>query len=162
MKQGAILGFAGRRDRLESAVQLAFDLPQMTRLAVGPRWGSMSAEQHAELVKAFGDYSAATYADRFNHDSGERFEVSPNVTQTSDGAIVHTKLVRTNDKPVQLGYLMRLTAAGWKIEDVYLSGTISELATRRSEFASILRTRGIDGLIAMLNTKANSLSARAS
>jgi ABC-type transporter MlaC component len=43
-----------------------------------------------------------------------------------------------------------------------LNGTISELATRRSEFASILRTRGINGLIAMLNTKADALSARAS
>ena len=32
----------------------------------------------------------------------------------------------------------------------------------RNFFASILRTRGIDGLIAMLNTKANALSARAS
>ena len=50
----------------------------------------------------------------------------------------------------------------WQIADVYLNGTISELATRRSEFAAILRTRGINGLIAMLNTKADALSARAS
>ena len=57
---------------------------------------------------------------------------------------------------------MRQNGGGWQIADVYLNGTISELATRRSEFASILRTRGINGLIAMLNTKADALSARAS
>jgi phospholipid transport system substrate-binding protein len=43
--------------------------------------------------------------------------------------------------------------------DVYLDGTISELATRRSEFSSILRDRGIDGLITVLNRKTNALSA---
>ncbi len=37
------------------------------------------------------------------------------------------------------------------------SGTISELATKRSEFATILRTNGIDGLIASLNKKADDL-----
>jgi len=57
---------------------------------------------------------------------------------------------------------VRQNGGSWQIADVYLNGTISELATRRSEFASILRTRGINGLIAMLNTKADALSARAS
>ena len=72
--------------------------------------------------------------------------------------IVQTRIVKSNGEPVHINYLMRDN----KIADVYLNGTISELATRRSEFASILRTRGINGLIAMLNTKADALSARAS
>jgi phospholipid transport system substrate-binding protein len=54
---------------------------------------------------------------------------------------------------------MRQNGGVWRIADVYLDGTISELATRRSEFAAILRSRGIDGLIEKLNTKANSLVA---
>jgi phospholipid transport system substrate-binding protein len=45
----------------------------------------------------------------------------------------------------------------WQIRDIYLSGSISELATRRSDFANILRTSGIDGLIASLNKKADDL-----
>jgi phospholipid transport system substrate-binding protein len=47
----------------------------------------------------------------------------------------------------------------WQIADVYLNGTISELAIRRSEFASILQRQGVDGLIAELNRKADLLSA---
>ena len=54
---------------------------------------------------------------------------------------------------------MRNNGGVWQIADVYLDGTISELATRRSEFASILRTGGINGLIQTLNTKADTLSA---
>lgn len=155
MKDGQRLGFAGRRDRLAPAIQRAFDLPRMTELAVGPRWRSMTAQQHTALVSAFGDYSAATYASRFTHDSGDHFDVSPNVTATQDGdTIVHTKLIRPSDAPVQLDYLMKQGAGGWKIEDVYLSGTISELATRRSEFTSVLNRGGPDALVDALRKKA--------
>ena len=54
---------------------------------------------------------------------------------------------------------MRRNGNAWQVVDVYLDGTISELATRRSEFSSILRDRGIDGLITALNRKTNALSA---
>jgi hypothetical protein len=42
----------------------------------------------------------------------------------------------------------------WLISDIYLDGAISEMATRRSEFAEMLKSQGIDGLIAALNRKA--------
>lgn len=154
MKDGQSLGFAGRRNQLQPAVQQAFDLPRMTRLAVGPRWQSLSEQQQHELVTAFGDYSAATYASRFTHDTGDQFVVSPNVSDSSGSTIVHTKLVRPNDDPVQLDYLMRPTGADWRIEDVYLSGTISELATRRSEFTSVLDRGGPQALVEALRKKA--------
>jgi MlaC protein len=47
----------------------------------------------------------------------------------------------------------------WLISDIYLDGAISEVATRRSEFAAILKNDGIDGLIAALNRKADILTA---
>jgi phospholipid transport system substrate-binding protein len=155
MKQGESLGFAGRRDRLQSAVRRAFDLPSMTRLAVGPRWQALPPQQQSELINAFGDYSAATYASRFTHDSGLRFEVSANTTQTGFGTVVHTKLVRPDEDPVQLDYLMRSDGTGWRIEDIYLSGSISELATRRSEFSSVMDRGGAPALVEALRKKAN-------
>jgi hypothetical protein len=45
------------------------------------------------------------------------------------------------------------------ISDIYLDGAISEVATRRSEFGTILKNEGIDGLIAALNRKVNLLTA---
>ena len=58
-----------------------------------------------------------------------------------------------DDTPVEFDYLLRATPAGWKIVDVYLAGTISELARRRAEFSSIIQSQGVDGLIALLKTK---------
>ena len=81
---------------------------------------------------------------------------------SAGGTIITSQIVKSNGEPVNINYLMRQSGGGWQIADVYLNGTISELATRRSEFASILRTQGINGLIQVLNTKATALGARAS
>jgi phospholipid transport system substrate-binding protein len=55
--------------------------------------------------------------------------------------------------------MMRRNGDTWLISDIYLEGTISEVATRRSEFGAIVRNQGIDGLIAALNRKADMLTA---
>ena len=55
---------------------------------------------------------------------------------------------------MSINYLMRRDGDSWRIDDVYLTGTISELATRRSEFSAVLRSQGVDGLIETLNRKA--------
>ena len=47
---------------------------------------------------------------------------------------------------------------GPQIGDVYLTGTISELATKRADFSSTLRTQGVPGLITALNNKALALA----
>jgi phospholipid transport system substrate-binding protein len=54
---------------------------------------------------------------------------------------------------------MRPNGQSWLISDIYLDGAISEVATRRSEFAGILKSEGIDGLIAALNRKIDLLTA---
>ena len=46
---------------------------------------------------------------------------------------------------------------GGRVIDVYLNGTISELATRRDEFASIAASGGADGLIKRMQDRTQSL-----
>jgi phospholipid transport system substrate-binding protein len=54
--------------------------------------------------------------------------------------------------------MMRRNGESWLISDIYLDGAISEVATRRSEFSTILRNEGIDSLIAAFNRKADILT----
>ena len=74
------------------------------------------------------------------------------------GTMVRSQIVKANGEPVKVDYMMRRNGDGWLISDIYLDGAISEVATRRSEFAAILRTDGVDGLIAALNRKADMLT----
>ena len=153
MKEGPSLGFKGRYDRLNPTVRMAFDFPLMTRLMVGPQWTSLTPAQQQQLVAAFSDFSAATYASRFDDYSGERFQVDPKPTSSNGGVIIHTKLVKSDGEPVELDYLLRDSDGAWRIIDVYLSGTVSELATRRSEFSSVLRRGGPEALVDVLQQK---------
>jgi len=108
-----------------------------------------------------GSHVAAIYAERFDSYSGERLQVTGE-RASPGGTIITSQIIKSNGEPVNVNYLMRNNGGVWQIADIYLDGTISELATRRSEFASILRTGGINGLIQALNTKASALAARAS
>ena len=62
---------------------------------------------------------------------------------------------------MELNYLMRDGDAGWQIVDVFLKGTISELATKRSEFSSVLRRDGAGALVQLIQTRADDLKKSA-
>jgi len=157
MQQGPALGAGGRYSKFEPAVRKTFDVALMTRLVVGQSWGSLSAVQQQQITAAFERYVAATYADRFDSYSGERLQVIGE-QPSAGGAVITSQIVKSNGQPVNINYLMRQNGGVWQIADVYLDGTISELATRRSEFSSILRDRGVTGLITALDKKTELLS----
>ncbi len=158
MKNGQKLGESGRYARLRPVIERTFDIALMARLAVGPLWAKLAEPKRAQFVRAFARYISAIYADRFDSYSGEQLVVDDEKPMAS-GVIVESRIVKSDGKPVNIDYLMRQNGGAWQISDVYLDGTISELATRRSEFASILRGGGIDALIAALNRKTMLLTA---
>lgn len=153
MRDARRLGLRGRLERLGPVMQLAFDLPAMTRIAVGPAWSGIAPDQQSALVRAFSDWSVATYASRFDGFSGESFTTTGESTLANGDRLVRTLLNRVNDAPVQLSYLLRQGQGGWRIVDVYLTGTISELASRRSEFTALLREGGAERLAAELRRR---------
>ena len=103
---------------------------------------------------------SAIYADRFDSYGGQKLEVTGE-QPASSGVIVKSQIIKANGEPVKVDYMMRLSGDNWLISDIYLDGAISEVATRRSEFAAILKTEGIDGLISALNRKAEILATSA-
>jgi phospholipid transport system substrate-binding protein len=153
MQQGDKLGQNGRFAALEPVVERTFDIPYMTRMAVGPSWSSLSETKRQQVTEAFGRYITATWASRFDSYSGEKLEVG-GAKPYGASQLVETRIVKSDGEPVSINYLMRRDGDGWRIGDVYLTGTISELATRRAEFSSVLRSQGVDGLIDALNRKA--------
>ena len=60
--------------------------------------------------------------------------------------------------PVELGYLMQQTPAGWKAVDVLADGSISRVAVQRSDFRGLLASGGVSALLASLERKVADLS----
>jgi phospholipid transport system substrate-binding protein len=156
MRYGPTLGQSGRYARLAPVVDRLFDVPAMARMAVGPTWATLSPAQQQQLIDAFRHYIAATYADRFDSYSGQQLQVTGERPYNGD-VIVQTKIVKSDGDITDLDYLMRQNQGSWQISDVYLDGTISQVAIQRSEFHSILRREGVDGLVAVLNRKVDLL-----
>lgn len=158
MQQGRMLGESGRYAKLAPVVGRTFDLPLMTRLAVGPAWETLPPAEQQRVQAAFAHYVTATYADQFDSYSGQQLQVTGE-RPTGGNIMVQTKIVKSNGETTKLDYLMRPDQGSWQISDVYLDGTISQLAVHRSEFYSILRREGVDGLVMALNRKTDLLQS---
>lgn len=158
MKQGDTLGYAGRYKKLEPVIQSSFNLALMTRYAVGSAWSSASVAEQQQLISAFSQFSVATYANRFPRYDGEMFTVLDEKPAPGGGSIVVTHLTPNNEEPVTLNYLVRNDDKGQpRIVDVYLDASISELATRRSEFSGIVKNEGFNALAEKLTQKTKQL-----
>ena len=97
--------------------------------------------------------SIATYAGRFDGYDGERFEVLGNEPAPRDTVLVHSRIVLSEEEPVELSYLLKEFDGNWRIIDVLLDARYSELARQRAEFAAVLRNGGVPDLVATLQRK---------
>jgi phospholipid transport system substrate-binding protein len=158
MKNGRTLGESGRFVQLEPVIRRTFDVATMARLSVGPSWTGLTEAQRQQITEGFGRYISAIYADRFDSYAGQKLQVTDEQPDAA-GLIVHSQIIKANGDPVKVDYLMRRNGDTWLISDIYLDGAISEVATRRSEFGAILKSQGVDGLIAALNRKADKLTS---
>jgi phospholipid transport system substrate-binding protein len=158
MKSAQKLGYQGRYDKLAPVVEQTYDLPLMARFSIGPQWASLSPDDQAKIIEAFKKLSIGTYASRFDGYDGEQFQITGESPTTGGDDVVDTKLMRPHDDAVDLNYRLRKSGDDWKIIDVYLSGTISQLANYRSEFTKTLRDKGPDGLVQLINDKVANLA----
>jgi phospholipid transport system substrate-binding protein len=157
MKNGRTLGQSGRFMRLAPVIRSTFDIATMARLSVGSSWAGLSEAQRQQVSESFGRYISAIYADRFDSYDGQKLEVTGEQPGPA-GVMVKSQIIKASGELVKVDYMMRRNGESWLISDIYLDGAISEVATRRSEFATILKNEGIDGLITALNRKADMLT----
>jgi phospholipid transport system substrate-binding protein len=156
MKAGKSAGPQGRYNKMRPAVEKAFDANTMIKYAVGPGWTTASAADQKALTEAFLRMTASQYAGNFDSFNGEKFVVDPKVTIRGTDHYVSSKLV-TKDQTVAFIYRVRQFGNDWKIIDVLLDGSISQLSVYRNDFAATMKAGGPSALV----KKIDELSAKA-
>jgi phospholipid transport system substrate-binding protein len=156
MKHAKELGVQGRYKKLEPAVDAAFDFSAMTQAIVGPGWATISAADRKSVIDALRRTTIANYAGNFDGYNGEQFVTDPQVQDRGGQKIVSTQMTRTGNTPVSFIYKLDSSHGGWKIDDVYANGFVSQVATKRSEYAATLRSGGAAALAQKLNALADS------
>jgi len=161
MQHGAELGFDGRYQKIEPVLNNTFDVATMCKISVGPEWTKMSGEEKGAVLVTFNKYMVTTYAARFKSFKNQKFEVGEAKPAGDDRQLVESKLIRSNGEPVALNYLFRFSKDVWRVIDIYLSGSISQMAQMRSDFSKVVVEGGANALIASLEQKIEDLKKEA-
>jgi len=151
MKGGKTLGFKGRVALLQPVVTRSFDLPLTTRLVIGAPWTQMSAADQAAVTAAFTRFTVAQYAHNFNSFGGQSFTVDDKVDARGTDRLVRTTLNQPGKAGVPISYRLRSSGGQWRIVDVFYNNAISQVATRRADFATILAGKGAKALVAHID-----------
>jgi phospholipid transport system substrate-binding protein len=98
----------------------------------------------------------ASYVKNFDAFHGESFTVEPAsiARPPSTDRLVKSTLKAGNDT-VPFNYRMHQVGTAWKVEDIYLNGTISQMAQRRSDFSATFASGGASGLVKKINALAD-------
>lgn len=159
MKQARHLGIKGRYQRLLPAVSRTFDLPIMIRIATGRLWHDATEDQHKRLIEAFQRMSVTTLATLFDGYNGEVFTIVGSRDGPQGTRLVHTQIVTARGERHDITYVAKQFNGEWRLIDVIVDNGISELRVRQSEYHLVLQKHGIEGLIRLLNGKADQLIA---
>jgi phospholipid transport system substrate-binding protein len=159
MKQGAAAGYQGRFDRLAPVMRQVFNFDFMAEKSLGNSWSGLSTADQAGWRDLFSEFTIANYAANFDRFTGQQFQVVGEDASVNDSKLVKTKVITPGADPVDLTYRLQKGTGGWRIVDVYLNGTVSELALRRSDYASVLQRDGFDALATVVRGKIADLAA---
>jgi len=163
MKAGSAgQSFQTRYDALAPVVNKSFDLPVVEQNSVGFLWSTIPAAQQSQLASVFDQFTVTSYVAEFSAYNGQQITLLPAEKNLGDKKIIRTQIVPPDGStPTELDYVVQNSPAGWKITDVLLNGTISQVAIHSSDFSSLVTSGDASRLIAALKTKVATLSGGA-
>lgn len=145
---------AQKQSGLEKIFAANVDFPWVGRFVLGRYWREASDAQKKRYQEYYKSFLILHYTSRFSDYSSGTFKV---VTAKDDGddefsVGMQLQAGDGNSDPVYIEYRVRAENKGFKIFDVIVEG-VSMLTTQRSEFASVITTKGLDYLIEQLASK---------
>ncbi|MEW6269301.1 MAG: ABC transporter substrate-binding protein [Thermodesulfobacteriota bacterium] len=159
MRDPAASTFDARAARLGPVLESSFDLDFMARKSLGRAFDRLPEADQQRWIADFHRFMVANYAGRMRGYSGQRFETLGDEPAARDTVLVRTRLIDPGAENMDLAYRLRRTPSGWKVIDVYLKGTVSELSLRRSDFTAILDRQGFPALLESVDAKIADLAA---
>ncbi len=148
---GAAEGAAtARSTELDELIRRGFDLDLTSQLVLGKYWNRASLAHRQAFKELFAQYLQHSYARHLKAYRLETLEiVSSNPVGKSD-FLVETRLKGARaDNSANPVWRVRWRDSGFKIIDVHVDG-ISLTLTERSQFGSVIRRNGLDGMLSAL------------
>lgn len=152
MKNADTLGYQGRYDRLHPVISSLFDTPLICKVILSRYWEDLDEQQKSGFIDLFNELSTSTYASRFNSYGGEEFRPLGVQELRKGRLLIKTELIRPDDQPVKLDYLVHQDNGKWLIISVIADG-VNDLSLKRAEYAVVIKDKGYDGLLEDIKSK---------
>lgn len=133
-----------------------FDFELMSRWVLGRAWQQATPDQRSRFTQEFRTLLVRTYAKALLEYANDDVRMSPQ-SGAVDGteATVKTEVRVKSGQPIQINYSMHLANDAWKVYDVTVDG-VSLVTSYRGTFATQIRDKGMDAVIADLRQRNNS------
>lgn len=133
-----------------------YNTEKMLKMIIGDSWKNLNKEIKKEIINVFEEYIAKNYIKRFSKIKNLQFS-SLEEKKIGNYKTVKSNLILDNDEKISISYLLSPKRQEWKIFDVLLAGSVSEIATKKSEFKSFIVDGNINPLIDALKKKNKTL-----
>ena len=147
---------------VDEKIMPKLNFQRMTASAVGPQWSKATPEQQKRLQDEFKILLVRTYAGALAQVSDQTIAVRPLRAAPEDKEVVVRTEVKGRGDPIQIDYRLEKMAgqgSGWQIYNLNVLG-VWLVETYRSQFAEVINTKGLDGLITTLSERNKANNAK--
>ncbi|HEX4916473.1 MAG TPA: ABC transporter substrate-binding protein [Limnobacter sp.] len=126
---------------------------KMTQLVVGRPWREATPEQREAIIKEFRTLLVKTYSGALSQVGDQTLQVDRLRARPEDtDVIVNSRVIQKGAPPVDLAYRVEKKDGKWLIYDLSVLG-LWLVDSYKAQFAPVLTSSGVDGLIQTLKAK---------
>ena len=137
---------------IDDVVKNSYDLEKMGKIIIGIDWKQIDTKTQKEFINVFKRFISVNYFRRFNKINELNFE-HQTITDIEDKFKLARVILTADNEKFKIDYLLGFKNEKWKIFDVLLDGSISEVATKKSDFKKIIKEEGVSGLVKNLRIR---------
>lgn len=137
-----------KQHKIESIFSDKVDIEFIAKFVLAKHWRTASAPQQQAYLGAYKPFILKNYASKLAKYSGQTYDIK-NARADGDVSVVTMIVHDTDGKDIQIDYRLQ----GEKIVDIVVEN-VSLLTTQRSEFNSVVESKGLDYLIDRLKQSA--------
>ena len=138
---------------VDEIVSSTYDIKKMSKIILGRFWSESQANDKEKFIEKFTSYISSNYIDRFRGKKDFNYEYKGIDKIGENYRIAYTIFKLGEKEKLKINYMLIKNQNKWLIFDVLLNGSISEIATKKSEFNETLNDGGITSLINLINEK---------
>lgn len=143
-----------KKVQVSGQVQEYLNMASMARRTLGSYWDDASEEQRQQFSDLFVQVLEGTYLNRIGDYSDGNVQFLKQRVK-GDKAIVDTQIL-TDDLEIPVQYKMIYSDGRWQVFDLVIEG-VSLIKNYRSSYGEIIRRRGYDGLLQLMEEKVEAM-----